>query len=425
MQQHRRRNRNHHRSGQSHLRLAAALAIGTVLMVGPVVAAWWANQAIERRQDAAADAATAVNAEIDPALIDQTWVAQRDAERVRRRLITIEAGSAVELAWQQALRFFARTQAPGGFWDPVGYVAVCDGDAQAQPGEARPKRASEIAITSLVILAHTAQGFHHRQGPHATVLAKAAQWLGTQITRDGSVHPRNYAQAIAARALVELWALSGDTAIGQQAQSLVACLQSRAVVVDGQVLGWSYSNPAPGRIDMSVTAWAMPAVALAARHGLVPATAEPAVAETLELGWRLAGALQDPPAEAFAYTINVADQNARRGDRWYLGLGIASAKPMRGGPWKTGLVTVARRSAADLARDPYAAAHALHGLAVVDAPAFAEVYPSVVEAWVASQADGGCLAGSWAPTGFRYHGDDGGRLLSTALVCFALAAVAH
>ena len=132
-----------------------------------------------------------------------------------------------EAAVEAALRFLSRAQRSDGAWDPVASGA---GVERAPLGETRDgagKRA-ESAITGLALLALMGAGHTHREGDHADNVFRGLVYLIRTQKPDGSLagnaslYAANYSHGMAALAMAEAAAITGDPAAIEATRRAVA-----------------------------------------------------------------------------------------------------------------------------------------------------------------------------------------------------------
>lgn len=160
---------------------------------------------------------------------------------------TLGGSDRTERAVGAALGWLARHQAADGHWDAAGFDANC-----GECGGASDALVSR-AVTGLSLLAFLGAGHtHHRDGPYREVVRRGLTWLIDQQADDGDMRgPETmYSQGIAAIALAEALAMTGDAALRAPAQSAIDFI---VAACDPRGGGWRYEPGQAG--DTSVTGW--------------------------------------------------------------------------------------------------------------------------------------------------------------------------
>ena len=162
---------------------------------------------------------------------------------LRKPLIEQLGGSEeTESAIRRSLEFLTRTQEKGGYW--------------------RSPKGHKIAPTALAMLCYMGYGGKHTEpGPYQVPLAKAMDWMISQVGKDGDLHDsgRMYDQCIASLALAEAYNLTKDPRLATVVPSVIGFIVRSQNPKTG---GWRYhpfsSDPDPG--DLSISGWALMAL---------------------------------------------------------------------------------------------------------------------------------------------------------------------
>ncbi len=164
-----------------------------------------------------------------------------------------------------ALDWLAEHQDPDGKWDTGDFMKhdpasdKCDGPGQSE---------HDVGVTGLVLLAFLKCGTDEHS-THGEAMINGGLWLTSQQDKKGLIgekvgHTYLYDHAIATVALCDLYAITGNTVLGESAQRAVkyACLSRN------QYGAWRYESPPNRENDTSVTAWMVTAIHSARRTGL-------------------------------------------------------------------------------------------------------------------------------------------------------------
>ncbi|MCA8919264.1 MAG: hypothetical protein KDB68_04460 [Planctomycetes bacterium] len=127
---------------------------------------------------------------------------------------------------------------------------------------------ADIGLTGLSVLSFTGCGYSHKSGEYRLTLRNALLWLRKAQDNDGCFGPKDddhfvYNHAIAAKAVAELYGLSGDAVLKPVADRAVDFI----LKAQNPGLGWRYGVQ-PGINDSSVTGWMLDALVTARRVGL-------------------------------------------------------------------------------------------------------------------------------------------------------------
>ncbi len=191
----------------------------------------------------------------------------------RRRWFLQLGGSLESLeALERGLAWLATHQSSDGRWDPDRYDAgremhVLGHDRQGAGAQA------DSGMTGLALLALLGAGQTHYQGEHAAAVRKGLDYLRrTQrpdgcLAGDARLFAAMYCHSMAALALSEAYAMTGDPALREPVQRAVQ-YSLRAQGLQG---GWRYRPGDPG--DMSQFGWQVMLLSSAHEAGIgVPAS---------------------------------------------------------------------------------------------------------------------------------------------------------
>lgn len=334
--------------------------------------------------------------------------AQRAAQLQR------EGGNeATEKAVAAALQWIVRHQSPDGSWGLGAYRKQCQDPACAdvdRVNQADPK----AAATAMGLLPLLAAGHSHQvPGPYQTAVQKGLEWLVQNQRPDGDLSagskggPMMYCHGLAALALCDAYALTGDKELAGAAQRAVAFIEAAQ---DPQGGGWRYVPRQSG--DTSVFGWQVAALR-AAQLGqlkIQPATLDGArkYLRSVAVGDRGGRFCYTPGGQATPGMTAVGLIGSQ-----FLGA-EQDAVGVRDGQ------ALLLQSLPALRTNSYAlyyATQALHQAAGKDWQTGNE---AIRDFLVGAQDGGpGCAAGSWDPAKDMW-GQHGGRLMITSFACLSL-----
>lgn len=210
-----------------------------------------------------------------PSLLDPLLLSKLNERMYLRTAITenlqrdvdalVRQPSRVREACKRALGWFDRTQNADGSWSGTGNWA-------------HEGSSSRIALTGLAMLSYMSYGQTHLTngppnpmtaalgvGDHSVQLAKAVEWMLTQIAPDGALRDtgRMYDHSIGMYALCEAYYLTGDTRLKEPCQKVTTYLCNAQNPTTG---GWRYQPYAEAgteRGDLSVSGFCIMALASA------------------------------------------------------------------------------------------------------------------------------------------------------------------
>lgn len=216
--------------------------------------------------------------------------------KARRQVLLREGGTwRSENAVESALRWFKRHQSEDGRWAAVGYAANCQATPKCEPGSLDGTGGSEvdIALTGYAVLCYLGAGFDHFTPSRFTSpVRRGLEFLVASQQPDGLLGKRTYEHAVAAYALAEAFAHTGDPTLRGPAQLAIAViLQRQARGGGGEAqgrLGWDYEDGHAERNDASVSGWCVLALRAAAAGGLDVGTGLGGARAWLERAWQAA-----------------------------------------------------------------------------------------------------------------------------------------
>jgi hypothetical protein len=335
----------------------------------------------------------------------------------------------------RALRWFKRHQSPNGMWDVDGYMVNCTEGEKCEPGKNQAGNA-DIACTGYALMCFLGGGYDHRTpGTYKTTVRKGLDYLLSAQKPDGSFGDRNYEHAVATMALAEAYGITNDRTLREPAQRAVDVIlarQAKDAKADANYggSGWDYLAPNPGRIDASVTGWNVMALKDALAAGLnVGNSLKGADQNWLIKAWRARNPkwkTLDPYKDEsyFPYVYDAAKgtySGNDQGDGHLACVGAVCAVflgHVRGDVMLDTLCNYIMK------HDLPTAYPTNTYLLYYNSIALFQVGDERWEKWSeqvlqkvllkAQRIGNGCLDGSWDWQGTQFHGNDTGRLLSTA-----------
>jgi hypothetical protein len=344
-----------------------------------------------------------------------------------RSVVAQRAGAspASEQSVERALDWLARHQDSDGRWDGStaryedGTPVRGDDDytVHCPPGEPCFGECiyweADTALTGLALLAYLGSGYTQADGKYAETVGKGLDFLLLQQKPDGDLRGRSqavgmYCHAMAALALCEAYALTGDERLRDPVERAIAFLV-RARARDG--LSWRYKPGAPIG-DTSILGWVVMALKSAKVVGIpVSTSVRNGTLSWLDkvAGGRERGLASYQPREAVTPTMTAEAWVCRQ----FLGVG---------GPGP------ASNEAADYLlvhgpdRDPYNLYYWYYGTLAMyqhGGDAWTRWNSTVRDQIIRRQHASGHIAGSWDPDDSLY-GLKGGRIYCTALATLTL-----
>jgi hypothetical protein len=335
----------------------------------------------------------------------------------------------------KALAWLARHQDGNGRWDPIAFGKH---DTEGTPSDGPGKPYHDIGISALALRALIAGGHDGVRGAHAESVRRGLVWLASKqqqsgLIRDEAVYPHAYIydHAIAASALFEACASSGETSLRPAAGRALAYLHAHR----NPYSVWRY-EPRNGENDISVTTWCVAALIAARDAGF---DVEP---EALKYAAQFVDELTDPLTGHCGYTgrgelsARLAGDHEVRFPREHgeamtaAGLWIRcllGQTPQRVAVMNNAAATIlAKPPAWDVASgriDLYYWYHATLALRDIGGASWANWSKALLPALVKTQRVDGNFAGSWDPVGV--WGEVGGRVYATAMAALCLLAGAE
>lgn len=328
---------------------------------------------------------------------------QGRGQKARVRLLPIRGGTPQsEAAVQRGLKWLAYHQRDDGSWNFNHHGKRCRG-ACRNPGS----EASTTAATALALLPFLGAGHTHTSDEYGEVVERGLYYLNNKASfeehgadlRDGTM----YGQGLAAIALCEAYAMSGETTLkglAQQAIDFVVYAQ------DKKGGGWRYEPGQPG--DTTVTGWQLMSLKSAQMANLnIPSP-------TFFMAQEFLDSVSSEYGSRYGYltSANPGKTTTAIGllCRMYTGWHRSRPALIRGaklleewGPSKT---------------DMYFNYYATQVLCHFNGPQWERWNPKMREYLIATQATSGHEAGSWYFP--DRHGDKGGRLYNTAMAVMTL-----
>ncbi len=368
----------------------------------------------------------------------------------RQRLLARNGGSrGSDDAVQRALRWFKRHQGGNGMWSAEHYQERCGETPRCEPGSVSSAGGSvvDVALTGYALLCFLGDGYDQRTpSAYRAAIAKGLDALCAVQAADGLLGERNYEHAVATSALCEAYAMSDDPGLRSPAQRAVDIIRARqnqgpaSATGDaglGNGLGWDYREANAGRNDASVTGWNVMALKSALSAGLVVGNGLNGARRWLEGAWKASNpewrSLSDPYAATsqFAYTWDALGGAVTLGAPGSDGHDLVPVGGMcavflgghRGDLMLESLANhvITYQLPAAYPCNTYALYYDTYTMFQVGGQRWATWNGAVRDLLVKAQRQGGgCFAGSWDWEGTRYHGQDVGRVLSTAYCCLCL-----
>lgn len=340
-----------------------------------------------------------------------------------------------------ALTWLSAHQSEAGHWSAAAFDVECGklGDDAVCDGLGNPQH--DVGVTSLAVLAFLGAGHHHRQpGAWAGQVRQALRWLVDQQAPDGDFGDERllqstYDHAIATLAIVEAYAMSRDSLLREPATRALARLSTLRAPGGGWRYRAGHPEQAAHAQDLSVTGWALLALAAAETAGL------PVDERAWADGLLLVEELTDPDTGRAGYVERGAGPARLPGTAGHWPAddsesmtAVAVLSRLFGGTRVTEPAAAERleRGAARLAALPpawdealpgrrdyyywYYGAYALHERGGRAWPAWEK---SLIAAVTTGQHAQGELRGSWDPQ-LDPWGSQGGRVYATALLALTM-----
>jgi len=306
-----------------------------------------------------------------------------------------------EAAVEKGLRWLLAHQLPSGAWHFDFRRGLCQGQCR-NPGT----ETSTTAATALALLPFLGAGYTHRQGEYQDAVNRGLYYLSMRARatpqgldlQEGTM----YSQALAAIALCESYAMTGDESLRDRAQGAIDFI---VYAQDRNGGGWRYRPGEPG--DTTVTGW----ILMALKSGQIAKLNVPSPA--IGLVNRFLDSVQSDQGSRYGYMTPEPRQTTTAIGllcRMYLGWERTHPALGRGvehlGAWGP---------APDNIYFNYYTAQVLHHY---EGSAWSKWNQPLRDLLIRTQATEGHESGSWHFPD-RY-GDRGGRLYSTAMAVMTL-----
>lgn len=328
-----------------------------------------------------------------------------------------------------ALDWLARHQDADGRWDADQFMKH---DMSGTPCDGAGNAVHDVGVTALALMAFVGDGNSMRGGQHRDVVRRAVGWLRGQQDESGRFGPASssdfiYDHAIATYALCETYGYSQYKLLAPIAQRGVHYLQAHR----NPYGAWRY-QPRDGDNDVSVTCWAIMALASALHWGLEVDRSALASAQVFlesctspdgHCGYSRAGeaSARKPGDHASRFPVERGEAMTAAAlfCRYFLGQDLKEEASMRGAVQRL----LAKKPSWDSKAgsiDHYYWYYASYALYQVGGAPWREWSQALEKALVKTQRGDGNFAGSWDPAGV--WGEDGGRVYSTAILALTLQA---
>ncbi len=181
--------------------------------------------------------------------------ANRLGDAKSRALLQTGGDESTEAAVERALRFLAAEQRADGAWDPATTGAGRETLTLGTDRKGAGRRAT-TGLTGLALLSMLGAGNTHQQGPYADNVRRGLTYLILNQKPDGSlageagIYEANYCHGLAALAMCEAAAMTGDPSAIDSAAAAVGYTMAMQHPTTG---GWRYVRGDPG--DMSQVGW--------------------------------------------------------------------------------------------------------------------------------------------------------------------------
>jgi hypothetical protein len=352
-------------------------------------------------------------------------------------------------AIMRALKWFKRHQSPNGSWDAARYPVNCSDDPKCEPGDSSVGGDVNVAMTGYAILCFLGDGYDHMtQNKFRTTVKKGLDYLVSVQKADGLLGERNYEHAIAAKAIIEAYGMTGDPALkdpAQKATNVMIARQNQDPNAADKAyggFGWDYVNPGD-RNDSSVTGWNVMALKSALASGLSIGNAMGGAKQWLQKTWEATNANTrslDPYKDEtrFPYTIMGSSGKVDIAPAPAPGAPAADSKDLAcvglmaavflghhsGDPMLETLANYVDHHELPAAYpcNTYKLYYDCLGIYQVGGEKWKRWDERVTGILVNAQRGDGCYDGSWDFNDTKFHGHQAGRVLSTAYCCLSLEA---
>ena len=210
-------------------------------------------QSVANSSPASASITDAAAANVPGSIVND--FANRTGQSKRIALLQTGGDESTEAAVEAALRFLAADQRQDGSWDPVTSGAGRETRTLGTDRKSAGRRAT-TGLTGLALLSMLGAGNTHQQGTYADNVRRGLTYLILNQKPDGSlageaeIYEANYCHGMAALAMCEAAAMTGDPAAVASAASAVRYTMNIQHPTTG---GWRYVAGDPG--DLSQLGW--------------------------------------------------------------------------------------------------------------------------------------------------------------------------
>ena len=166
-----------------------------------------------------------------------------------------------ETAVEDALKWLAAHQSPGGQWEAAGFHRWCDGRPAAGGPDGAGKAHYDVGVTGLALCAFLGAGYTNRGShPFAKTVSRGLRYLKNVQDAEGCFGPRAtqhyiYNHATASLAMVEAYGMTGSPLFRGSAQKALDFI----ALARNPYFAWRYGVK-PGDNDTSVSGWMMMAL---------------------------------------------------------------------------------------------------------------------------------------------------------------------
>lgn len=343
-----------------------------------------------------------------------------------------------------SLRWFKRHQSANGSWESDKYYQNCTEGAKCEPGKLHDASDANVAMTGYAVLCFLGYGYDHKtQGPYKNVVKNGISWLLAAQKNDGYFGNRNYEHPVAVMALAEAYAMTADPELRPAVQKGIDQIlahqnQDTAKGADGYTggLGWDYTKP-NDRNDASVTGWNVMALKSALAGGLNVGKGMDGAKRWLDSAWQASNSKNAPiragdttawkdakditayDQSRFFYTWHNND-NKLEGDYGRESIGLVCAiflGHLNGDPMAESLANtvMATQMPKAFPTNTYYMYYNTMAIFQMGGERWKKWNDTVRDQLVnAQRKTTDCLDGSWDWEGSQFHGNELGRVLTTA-----------
>jgi len=175
--------------------------------------------------------------------------------------LTTGGSQITERAVEDALKWLAAHQSPGGQWEAATFHRWCNGKPAAGGPDGAGKAHYDVGVTGLALCAFLGAGYTNRgQHPFAKVVSKGLRYLKNVQDAEGCFGARAtqhyiYNHATASLAMVEAYGMTGSPLFRGSAQKALDFI----ALARNPYFAWRY-GVRPGDNDSSVSGWMMMAL---------------------------------------------------------------------------------------------------------------------------------------------------------------------